>query len=150
MKAVQRPDVPAWFRIVKDYGFRAGPSVPFVLGGAVLRPLGEPPPSAPDAQAKLHHLLTLMATETPAGYGVHVSWCGDLDAYIFETHQPGDGLTWGPEFEAKNLDVLCARLWKEHRDEIAKGHYSKEKGGDWHEFRDDERARLRALLDSAR
>lgn len=142
MQSVQRPDVPAWFQIVRDYGFR--PSVPFVLGAAVLRPLGVPPPSRAVAQTELHRLLTLMITETPPGYGIHVRWCGDIGADIFEVRQPGAGLEWGPEFEAKNVDVLSARLWNKVGDEIEKGNYSKD--GGWRPFKKGELRRIRSLL----
>ena len=65
---------PDWFRIVKDYGFRVGPTIPFVLGAAVLRPLGDPP-SAATGQKELHRLIMMMASETPDGYGVNIQWC---------------------------------------------------------------------------
>lgn len=140
-------DYPDWFRIVKDYGFQNGPTIPFVLGAATFRPLNEPPIDRPTGQRALHTLLMEMKETTlSGGWGVAIQWCPTTGAFVVVTRH-GQPFEWDPALEAGSVDVLAAKLWEKHGDDISAGRYSRNTTTHtWERFSDKELARIRQLI----
>ena len=136
---------PDWFRIVNEYGWEVGPTLPFILG-AIRKPRGEAPGSRAVGQKEFHALLTRIDQETHAGYGVNIQWCEEPGTYVVAPQTGSLCLTWANTIQAHNVDTLAAALWTLYGDWISESKYSK--NGDWHVFTEIELKRIRDVLDA--
>ena len=136
-------DKPAWLRILehrREFGFKIGPTLPFVLG-AIQEAIGKAPSSRADGQRTLHNLLRAIEA---SGCGVEILWCPTTNAYV-ACSCGGDSLNWRDVDElGASIDSLAASLWNRYGDAISSGKYSK--NDDWHEFTADEAMRIKAVL----
>jgi hypothetical protein len=141
----QKRRLPDWFRIVTEFGFPNGPTIPFLLGATVLRPLNAAPKNSGIAQAALYELLRTIATEDCR---VLVRDCPTTDAYVVVPNQYGaQSLEWDPSMDVTSVDALFAVLWKKHSREISAGSYSRNVGTNkWEPFNDTELTRIRQLV----
>ena len=138
-------DRPAWLRILdhcREFGFTIGPTLPFILG-ATQESIGKAPASRADGQGALHELLVAMDA---SGYGLTIQSCPTTMAYVV-ARTSGESLTWDEELGA-GIEPLTANLWNRYGDAVSSGRYSK--NGDWHEFTDQEVARIKAALQAER
>lgn len=129
---------PAWLLVVSEYGFKVGPTVPFLLGASVIRPLGKAPASSSVAQTSLFELLNSM-------HGVRIQWCPTVNDYVV-AYVGGNTLDWERtlELDVNGVGPLFGRLWNLYRDVICDGKYSKT--GKWHRFTRAELAKIRKVI----
>lgn len=147
----------AWFRIVKDYPNKVGPTIPFILG-ALRRPVGAV--AAPDAsRAELRALLVAMRDDTPAPHNVVIQGCTTLGEPVvaLSDHQPGGfirldsvskpgrALYCGPSYGADvhDFESLAEALWERYAQVISEGRFSF-RNRTWHPFDQAERAKLKS------
>lgn len=143
----KKSGLPGWYRIVTEFGFPNGPTVPFLLGAVVVRPLNVAPKDAVVAQRALYELLQTMNN---SGYRVLVRDCPSTDAFVVVSNA-GYGtksLEWQADLNVTTVDALFGKLWTKHSVEICAGRFSRNRTTDeWEPFSDAELARIREFTE---